>query len=64
MMSDKQKKPQKLKARLPRGFGDRTAADIHADPHRSHRNALDAQCLLGVEFENLGGAHGFRNAVG
>lgn len=29
-MSDKQKKPQKLKARLPRGFGDRTAADIHA----------------------------------
>jgi histidyl-tRNA synthetase len=30
IMSDKQKKPQKLKARLPRGFGDRTAADIHA----------------------------------
>ncbi len=29
-MNDKQKKPQKLKARLPRGFGDRTAADIHA----------------------------------
>ncbi len=29
-MSDKQKKPQKLKARLPRGFVDRTAADIHA----------------------------------
>lgn len=29
-MSDKQKKPQKLKARLPRGFGDRTATDIHA----------------------------------
>lgn len=30
MMSDKQKKPQKLKARLPRGFVDRSAADIHA----------------------------------
>lgn len=29
-MSDKQKKPQKLKARLPRGFVDRSAADIHA----------------------------------
>lgn len=29
-MSDKQKKPQKLKARLPRGFVDRTATDIHA----------------------------------
>src|SRR5690606_11550181 len=30
IMSDKQKKPQKLKARLPRGFVDRSAADIHA----------------------------------
>jgi len=29
-MNDKQKKPQKLRARLPRGFGDRTATDIHA----------------------------------
>ncbi|WFS01366.1 histidine--tRNA ligase [Rhizobium tumorigenes] len=29
-MNEKPKKPQKLKARLPRGFGDRTAADIHA----------------------------------
>ena len=29
-MSDKQKKPQKLRARLPRGFVDRSAADIHA----------------------------------
>lgn len=29
-MNDKSKKPQKLRARLPRGFGDRTAADIHA----------------------------------
>ncbi len=29
-MSEKQKKPQKLKARLPRGFVDRTAADIRA----------------------------------
>lgn len=29
-MSDKKKKPQKLKARLPRGFGDRSAADIRA----------------------------------
>ncbi|MBX5161951.1 MULTISPECIES: histidine--tRNA ligase [unclassified Rhizobium] len=29
-MNDKQKKPQKLKARLPRGFVDRTAADIRA----------------------------------
>ena len=29
-MSDKKQKPQKLKARLPRGFVDRTAADIHA----------------------------------
>jgi histidyl-tRNA synthetase len=29
-MSEKQKKPQKLKARLPRGFVDRSAADIHA----------------------------------
>ncbi|WJR67995.1 histidine--tRNA ligase [Neorhizobium sp. CSC1952] len=29
-MSDKNKKPQKLKARLPRGFVDRSAADIHA----------------------------------
>ncbi len=29
-MSEKAKKPQKLKARLPRGFVDRTAADIHA----------------------------------
>ena len=29
-MNDKQKKPQKLKARLPRGFVDRSAADIHA----------------------------------
>ncbi|SMD16675.1 histidine--tRNA ligase [Rhizobium sp. RU36D] len=29
-MSEKSKKPQKLRARLPRGFGDRTAADIHA----------------------------------
>jgi histidyl-tRNA synthetase len=29
-MSDKQKKPQKLKARLPRGFVDRSSADIHA----------------------------------
>ncbi|KXG84599.1 histidine--tRNA ligase [Agrobacterium bohemicum] len=29
-MSEKQKKPQKLKARLPRGFTDRSAADIHA----------------------------------
>ncbi len=29
-MNDKPKKPQKLRARLPRGFGDRTAADIHA----------------------------------
>jgi histidyl-tRNA synthetase len=30
IMSDKKQKPQKLKARLPRGFGDRTATDIHA----------------------------------
>ena len=29
-MSEKKQKPQKLKARLPRGFGDRTATDIHA----------------------------------
>ncbi|MGI9352054.1 MAG: histidine--tRNA ligase [Rhizobiaceae bacterium] len=29
-MSDKKKKPQKLKARLPRGFADRTADDIRA----------------------------------
>src|SRR6218665_917906 len=29
-MSEKQKKPQKLKARLPRGFVDRGAADIRA----------------------------------
>lgn len=29
-MSEKQKKPQKLKARLPRGFVDRPAADIRA----------------------------------
>ncbi|EUC01435.1 Histidyl-tRNA synthetase [Rhizobium sp. CF080] len=29
-MSDKQKKPQKLKARLPRGFVDRSSSDIHA----------------------------------
>ncbi|MDR6815663.1 histidyl-tRNA synthetase [Neorhizobium sp. 2083] len=29
-MNDKSKKPQKLKARLPRGFVDRTSADIHA----------------------------------
>ncbi|MBW6420870.1 histidine--tRNA ligase [Rhizobium sp. XQZ8] len=29
-MNDKSKKPQKLKARLPRGFVDRSAADIHA----------------------------------
>ncbi|WP_434733501.1 histidine--tRNA ligase [Rhizobium sp. YTUHZ044] len=29
-MNDKQKKPQKLKARLPRGFVDRTADDIRA----------------------------------
>ena len=29
-MSEKQKKPQKLKARLPRGFVDRDAADIRA----------------------------------
>jgi len=29
-MSEKQKKPQKLKARLPRGFVDREAADIRA----------------------------------
>jgi histidyl-tRNA synthetase len=29
-MSDKRQKPQKLKARLPRGFVDRSAADIHA----------------------------------
>ncbi|KIP99775.1 histidyl-tRNA synthase [Agrobacterium tumefaciens] len=29
-MSEKAKKPQKLKARLPRGFTDRSAADIHA----------------------------------
>ncbi|WP_117190854.1 histidine--tRNA ligase [Rhizobium terrae] len=29
-MNDKSKKPQKLKARLPRGFADRSAADIHA----------------------------------
>ena len=29
-MSEKQKKPHKLKARLPRGFVDRSAADIHA----------------------------------
>ena len=29
-MNDKQKKPQKLKARLPRGFVDRPAADIRA----------------------------------
>jgi len=29
-MNDKPKKPQKLKARLPRGFGDREAADIRA----------------------------------
>jgi histidyl-tRNA synthetase len=30
MSDNKQKKPQKLKARLPRGFGDRSAADIRA----------------------------------
>jgi histidyl-tRNA synthetase len=30
IMSDKKQKTQKLKARLPRGFGDRTATDIHA----------------------------------
>ena len=29
-MADKQKKPQKLKARLPRGFVDRSPADIRA----------------------------------
>jgi histidyl-tRNA synthetase len=29
-MSDKKKKPQKLKARLPRGFADRSPADIRA----------------------------------
>ena len=29
-MTEKQKKPQKLKARLPRGFVDRSAADIRA----------------------------------
>ncbi|PWE57952.1 histidine--tRNA ligase [Metarhizobium album] len=29
-MNDKSKKPQKLKARLPRGFVDRSAADIRA----------------------------------
>ncbi len=29
-MSEKQKKPQKLKARLPRGFVDRSATDIRA----------------------------------
>lgn len=29
-MSEKAKKPQKLKARLPRGFVDRSVADIHA----------------------------------
>ncbi|MHB0952198.1 MAG: histidine--tRNA ligase [Allorhizobium sp.] len=29
-MNDKQKKPQKLRARLPRGFVDRQAADIRA----------------------------------
>ena len=29
-MSDKKQKSQKLKARLPRGFVDRSAADIHA----------------------------------
>ncbi|MEM9330146.1 MAG: histidine--tRNA ligase [Pseudomonadota bacterium] len=29
-MSDKNKKPQKLKARLPRGFVDRSASDIRA----------------------------------
>ncbi|NKL02517.1 histidine--tRNA ligase [Rhizobium leguminosarum bv. viciae] len=29
-MNDKQKKPQKLKARLPRGFVDRTTGDIRA----------------------------------
>ncbi len=29
-MSEKQKKPQKLKARLPRGFVDRSAGDIRA----------------------------------
>ncbi len=29
-MNDKSKKPQKLRARLPRGFVDRSAADIHA----------------------------------
>ncbi|MBB4274632.1 histidine--tRNA ligase [Rhizobium mongolense] len=29
-MNEKQKKPQKLKARLPRGFVDRSAADIRA----------------------------------
>ncbi len=29
-MSDKKKKPQKLKARLPRGFADRSAGDIRA----------------------------------
>ncbi|MCF3641479.1 histidine--tRNA ligase [Rhizobium sp. TRM95111] len=29
-MSEKQKKPQKLRARLPRGFVDRSAADIRA----------------------------------
>jgi histidyl-tRNA synthetase len=30
IMSEKAKKPQKLKARLPRGFVDRSVADIHA----------------------------------
>ncbi len=30
VMSEKAKKPQKLKARLPRGFVDRSSADIHA----------------------------------
>ncbi|CDZ66203.1 Histidine--tRNA ligase [Neorhizobium galegae bv. orientalis] len=29
-MSDKRQKPQKLKARLPRGFVDRSSSDIHA----------------------------------
>lgn len=29
-MNDRQKKPQKLRARLPRGFVDRSSADIHA----------------------------------
>jgi len=36
-MSDKKQKSQKLKARLPRGFVDRSAADIHATNEMIHK---------------------------